>query len=197
MDWPGTLVERALQGEPLRLRWRPLEEPRRGTLVLLDSSASVVAGGMLAPAKGAVLGLVRQAQRRRERLQLICFGNDRVATIGERRLRRMSRARELLEEVTGGGGTPLAEAMQQALRWLRRNAQGEAQAWRLILFSDGRCSPPEGLHFDPEMLVVDTGRSLHPLRSRARLLARRLGADYLRPKWFSHDTAAYIKHSIG
>lgn len=157
-----------------KIRQRPA--PQRLHLLLLDSSGSAAAS--LPLAKGVIAELSRHCYLQREQLALFSFAGERV----ERRLklqRAPKRLAPLLQPIGAGGGTPLAEAMAQAQRFIRQiRARQPGCEVQLYLLSDGRSRALERLE-KPEapLLIIDTERQ--PVRlGRCRALAARLGADY-------------------
>lgn len=176
-DWPRTLMARgadALRAE--HLRRRP-QEARSGALhcFLLDCSASMVAGGKLARAKGVLLALMDEAYRRRDRVALLCFGGDAVELrMPPRRAGAWNDA--WLAPIGGGGGTPLALGVQQAAALLARH--DSAQRW-LWLLTDGRSTEhparPAGID---AISVLDFELPRQALR-RAAALAERWQAGYM------------------
>ena len=119
-DWYRTLTDRANldslhRGVPRTvLRYRcPDAASRRVDLVLLDTSASTLAGRGLAKAKGVIRHLGRQAYLGRRALALITFGNDTVEMVLPPR-RSPARIDAVLQTLSAGGGTPLSMAVRVA-----------------------------------------------------------------------------------
>ncbi len=141
---------------------------------VLDCSASMLADGHLAEAKGVLLALMEEAYRRRDQVALLCFGGNGVA------LRLPPRRAALWNDdwiapIGGGGGTPLAQAVAEADALLARHAASQRWLW---LLSDGRTreSPARPASAD-RAVVIDFESARAPLR-RAAALAARWGADY-------------------
>lgn len=143
---------------------------------VLDCSASMVAGGSLARAKGLLLALLESAYLRRESVALLCLGAGRV----ELRLppqRASAWSEAWVAPIAGGGGTPLALAVMRAGELLARRPE----AWRhLWLLTDG-ASPaqPDLPNAVSEAHVIDFEQRRVPLR-RARILAEAWHASYQR-----------------
>ncbi len=113
---------RAEQGQPLRsliverddFRIRRYVE-RAGTSVIfvVDASGSAAAQ-RLGEAKGAVEALLAESYARRDRVSLIAFRGT-TAEVLLPPTRALARARKLLASLPGGGGTPLAAAIDAAV----------------------------------------------------------------------------------
>lgn len=180
-DWTRTLVARgAARLQRRHLRWRA-EQAGGGRLhcFLLDVSASMLAHGRLALAKGVVLALAQQAYQRRERVALLCFQAGRVElVIAPGRAGRWPAAR--VAPIGGGGGTSLVTGLQQAQALLdRERRRARQQACCLWLLTDGRF-PERPLRPEAadEVRVVDFEDGRLRL-GRAAELARDWGAEYL------------------
>jgi magnesium chelatase subunit D len=192
-DRPG------VSGEFLRLRVPDLRgRPRRGPagcllLFVVDASGSMAAWRRMRQTKAAVLALLVQAYRRRDRVALLAFrgvGAELVLPPA----RGLGAAREALERLPVGGTTPLAHGLAAACRLVRaqRRRQPRLPVWAVVL-TDGRANVPAA-SADPwrdalgqaralaacatECLVVDTETG-RPRRGRAAELARTLGARCL------------------
>ncbi|MEM9603811.1 MAG: ATP-binding protein [Pseudomonadota bacterium] len=141
-------------------------------IVLLDCSASMLRGGVLARTQGAVADLVRQAYWQRRDIAVLRFGGDGVETLVP--LGRAPKRTPLcVRVVQGGGGTPLAAGLA-AVRELVHRAAGDATDRQLWLFTDGRV--PRQTLPDPgcAVTVVDT---LGGAGGHARRLATQLGGE--------------------
>jgi magnesium chelatase subunit ChlD-like protein len=184
LDWPATLRARLLEAgpgaglQPAHLRWRQsLATPQTLHVLALDCSASMLASGALARAKGLVLQWLRWAYLQRMPVALLCFGAGQVQwRLAPGRAPRWNAA--LIEPLAGGGGTPLAQAVHQAWELLARRAQQQGQPACLWLLSDFR-SPdvlaleqqrgPQGLS---QVLVDCEPASAKPQFAGAQRLAR-------------------------
>ncbi|XAH21162.1 VWA domain-containing protein [Xylophilus sp. GW821-FHT01B05] len=176
LNWPRTLVARgagALRNEHLR---RQPTEARSGSLhcFVLDCSASMLAQGRLARAKGLLLDLMAEAYRRREQVALLCFAGNTV----ELRLppRRPAAWNDgWVAPIAGGGGTPLALAVARAAQLLQRSPAQRRWLW---LLTDGRSrEAPERPAAAEMACVVDFEGPRAPLR-RAEALAQAWRAQY-------------------
>lgn len=129
-DRAGLLVE------PSDLRLRQFKHERGAvTIVVVDASGSS-AFQRLAEAKGAVELLLAQAYRTRAHVALIVFRKTE-AQIVLPPTRSLARARRLLADMAGGGGTPLAAGLDAGLALaLQERARGRTP--RLLVLTDGR-----------------------------------------------------------
>lgn len=176
-DWPRTL--RARGAEALRaehLHRRP-QEARSGVLhcFLLDCSASMLGGGKLARAKGVLLALMEEAYRRRDQVELLCFGGDTV----ELRL-PPQRARAWNDDgvapIAGGGGTPLALGVRQAQQMLSHSAARQRWLW---LLTDGRSREQPAAPVAADRIFVVDFEPARAALQRAQALAGCWQGHYL------------------
>ncbi len=178
-DWFATFA--ASRGQwPLK-EWR-FKRQRAGQpvlhFILLDTSGSTLDSQLFARAKGLVQQLAAKAYSAREQLAILGFGNDRVDSILPKR-RAPSDMLDQLEKLGGGGGTPIRDAMQAAVRaivqWQRREPGLQV---RTYLITDGRTRQSlDDIGPVKDCVVIDIEQS--PVRrGRARSLAEQLGATY-------------------
>ena len=137
----------------------------------------MVTGGGLARAKGVLLDLFHEAYQRREHVALICFGGEGV----QLRLPPSKASAwndDWVEPIGGGGGTPLAEALDNASHLLAAHCGPSLQGW-LWLLTDARTreAPPKPAHAD-EIRVLDFESGVVRL-GRAAALAKSWGTDCL------------------
>src|SRR5690606_34719040 len=166
-------------------------EGRESNLVLLcvDASGSMAARRRMAQVKTAVLALLLDAYRRRDRVGLVTF-RDRDATLVLPPTGSVDVAAARLRELPAGGRTPLAEGLLEAAETLRRERLRDPDRRALlVVVTDGRATAgPAAVerslraadHLAREgvaALVIDseTGRFRMGL---AAALARRMGAEY-------------------
>jgi magnesium chelatase subunit D len=181
IDWFATLA-----GNPrptLRdLRHRGRRVPSAELLVIaLDCSSSMLRSGALARAKALVQACERAALRSGTRVALVAFrGNEAelVLDAGESRPTR----KRAIEQLAGGGGTPLRSAMQQAFALCRsRRFASDRIGKRILLVTDGRTRETlTGMVRDPDwsLAVVDCERGPARIGGSQRL-ASSLGAALL------------------
>jgi magnesium chelatase subunit D len=119
---------------------------REGVLLCLvvDASGSMGARQRLARVKGALLGLLRDAYARRDRVAVIAFRDDSaklLVTPGA----PLERAAEAVRALPTGGRTPLAAGLEAAVLLLRREAMREPDRRAVaVVLTDGRAADPDG-----------------------------------------------------
>jgi magnesium chelatase subunit D len=184
---------RRLLVRPQDLRVRRLLRPVRSTTLFLVDASGSTALHRLAEAKGAVELLLAECYVRRDRVALLAFRGERVELLLPP-TRSLARARRELAALPGGGGTPLARALDAGLELaVRLRRQDERPL--LVLLTDGRANlardgtpgreraEAEALAAarawrtaDLAALLVDASPRPEP---RARALAQAAGARYL------------------
>jgi magnesium chelatase subunit D len=130
---------RALDADELRFK---RFKGKAGTLFvfLVDASGSM-ALNRIGQAKGALAQLLRRSYVNRDRVALISFrGRDAQVLLAPSA--SVSRARRLLDEMSVGGGSPLAAGLSRALEVARRANDAGARRIRLVVFTDGRANVP-------------------------------------------------------
>jgi magnesium chelatase subunit D len=141
----ATLRARLAGGDPGHL----LEHVRAGreaTLVCLvvDASGSMGAQRRLARVKGALLGLLRDAYARRDRVAVVAF-RDGGAHLLVAPGAPLEHAAESIRKLPTGGCTPLAAGLDAAVGVIRREALRDSsrRAFALVL-TDGRVGDHDG-----------------------------------------------------
>ncbi|RNL60775.1 VWA domain-containing protein [Nocardioides marmoriginsengisoli] len=179
----------SLRADDLRVAVR---EGQESNLILfcVDASGSMAARARMQQVKAAVLSLLLDAYRRRDKVGLVTFrGSDGVLALPPTSSVEIAAAR--LEELPAGGRTPLAEGMLTALESLRvESVRDPNRRPLLVLVTDGRATSGTNAversrvvarHLAARgiaSLVIDceTGRFRMGL---ARELAADLGAEYV------------------
>lgn len=182
----------ALQAEDLRVAVR---EGREANLVLfcVDASGSMAARKRMTQVKTAVLSLLLDAYRRRDKVGLITFrGSTAELTLPPTHSVDIAAAR--LDGLPAGGRTPLAEGLLEAARVLQRERLRDPRLRPLlVVVTDGRATggaePKAAVARSLQAaqyvaalgvttVVVDSESG--PLRlGLARALAQTLGAEHL------------------
>jgi len=137
----GTRV--ALRPEDIRTAVR---EGREANLVLfcVDASGSMAARKRMIQVKTAVLSLLLDAYRRRDKVGLITF-RGQGAELALPPTHSVDIAAARLEELPAGGRTPLAEGLLEAARVLQRERLRDPRLRPLlILVTDGRATGGPG-----------------------------------------------------
>jgi len=126
--------------EDFRIR-RFLQPSESTTIFVVDASGSA-ALNRLGEAKGAVELLLAKAYVLRTRVALIAFaGVDAQVLLAP--TRSLTRAKRQLSDLVGGGGTPLASAIDAALA-LALSERAKDRAPRLVFLTDGRANLGRG-----------------------------------------------------
>ena len=184
---PRILVRR----EDFRIR-RLKEQKRALTIFVVDASGSA-ALHRLAEAKGAVELLLAESYVRRDEVALIAF-RGQAAELLLPPTRSLARARRSLGALPGGGGTPLASAIDAAaLLTFAARRKGDAPA--LVFLTDGQANVArdgEGGRARAQEEALAAARTLKSLglsalvidvsprpNARARELSAAMGARYL------------------
>ena len=178
-----------LRAEDLRVAVR---EGREANLVLfcVDASGSMAARKRMSQVKTAVLSLLLDAYRRRDKVGLVTFrGKGAEVTLPP--THSVDVAANRLDEVPAGGRTPLAEGLLEARRVLARERRRDPQLRPLlVVVTDGRATGgPDAVARSLQAAdhlaglgvttVVVDGES-GPLRlGLAMTLARRLHAEHI------------------
>ncbi|RKN84425.1 VWA domain-containing protein [Paenibacillus ginsengarvi] len=180
--------------EPGDLREK-VRENRAGTALLfvVDASASMHAARRMSAVKGAVLALLRDAYRQRDRVGLIAFRGDRAELLLDM-TRSVETAQRKLRTLPTGGKTPLAAGLLKGAETLAAmKGQNTGHVPALILLTDGRANVRCNPERDPleesrdiagriaemgiQALVIDTESGYVKL-GYAKRLASELGAAY-------------------
>lgn len=138
--WQGVRRRESPGREGLHVRRGDLHVQRRlaraksCVIFVVDASGSA-ALHRLAEAKGAVELLLARSYVERSEAALIAF-RGRLAEVALPPTRSVSRARRRLCDLAGGGGTPLAAALEAATR-LAEQERRRGRAVRVVLLSDG------------------------------------------------------------
>ncbi|WP_445258174.1 VWA domain-containing protein [Nocardioides aurantiacus] len=128
-----------LRNEDLRVAVR---EGREANLVLfcVDASGSMAARKRMSQVKAAILSLLLDAYRRRDKVGLVTF-RGAEATVALPPTRSVDIAAARLDEVPAGGRTPLAEGLLEAARVLTRERMRDPRLRPLlVLVTDGRAT---------------------------------------------------------
>jgi magnesium chelatase subunit D len=162
------------------------------TVFIVDASGSA-ALHRLAEAKGAVELLLADCYVRRDRVAMIAFRGTTAELILSP-TRSLVRAKRSLAALPGGGGTPLAAAIDSA-RDITQSLQRQGCTPVLVFLTDGKgniardgspgralaieqsLSAAQGLaQFKARSLLIDTSREP---QTQAQVLAQAMGAQYL------------------
>ena len=121
---------------PGDLRIRRFETRAETTVIVAVDASGSAALARLAEAKGAVELLLGQAYVLRTQVALIAFRGTGAELLLPP-TRSLTRARRVLGEMAGGGGTPLAAGLDLALA-LALQVRSRGRTPRIVLLTDGR-----------------------------------------------------------
>jgi magnesium chelatase subunit D len=115
---------------------------REGNLVVfcVDASGSMGARRRMAAVKGALLGMLLDAYRRRDKVALVTFGGA-GADVALPPTSSVERAAAALERLPTGGGTPLSSGIRRAEALVAAETRRDPDRRSLVLVvTDGRAS---------------------------------------------------------
>jgi magnesium chelatase subunit D len=171
---------------------RVVSEAPRGRLVVVavDASGSMAGRRRLDLARAAVLGLLGDAYRRRDRVAMVAFSGDRAEVV-LRPTGSVEVARTRLGDVATGGTTPLAAGLRAVTDLVRTAARDGTVEPVAVIITDGRATsggddPVAASHQAAVALAATGARCVvldaesGPVRlGLARELAAVLGADHV------------------
>lgn len=178
-NWFSTLVANSGIWPPEKLRFQRQKQALSVVhLVLLDTSASTLGQGPESVGKAALLQISEQAYLQREQLSVFGFGNNTVENLLPR-VRAPKELRNWLDNLPVGGGTPMRDALEQAMQYLKTlQRQTPALQLRTYILTDGRSSAQlEDLTLPGNTVWIDIEQSAVK-RGRGPQLAAQLGATY-------------------
>lgn len=123
---------------PSDFRIKQYEEKSDRLLIFAVDSSGSAAMSRLAEAKGAVELLLSEAYSRRDHVSLISFRGD-TAEILLPPTRSLVQTKKRLAALPGGGGTPLASGLVEALK-MAHQARGQGMSPCIVLLTDGRAN---------------------------------------------------------
>jgi magnesium chelatase subunit D len=174
-------------------RYQKIEQKAKSTIVFAIDASGSSALYRLAEAKGAIELLLAQCYVRRDQVAVIAFrGNGAELILPP--TRSLTRAKRSLAGLPGGGGTPLALAID-CITALTRSIHKKGETPFVVLLTDGRANisrsgaggraqaqedaqqaAKEFLATNVSAIVLDTSPQPHYL---AQGLAKDMGATYL------------------
>ncbi|WP_119067113.1 magnesium chelatase subunit D family protein [Rubrobacter indicoceani] len=180
-----------------------VREGREGNLVVfcVDASGSMAARSRMSAVKGAVLELLSEAYRKRDRVSLISF-RGAGAELLLPPTSSVELATRRLSELPTGGRTPIASGLEKALEVILREGRRDPSRAPLLVFltdgraTDGRPTDDVAARFHRAgvtSVVVDT-ESGNVRLGLARGLAEALGGGYVR---FDEVSADALVGTVG
>jgi len=133
---PSTNGRRRIEVRTDDFRIQHLKDRRETVTVFVVDTSGSSALHRLAEAKGAVELLLADCYVRRDQVSLLSFGG-RGSELLLPPTRSLTRAKRRLADVPGGGGTPLAEALEQTAL-LVRSIKRRRQTPAVVVLTDGR-----------------------------------------------------------
>jgi magnesium chelatase subunit D len=182
IDWFRSLAQKLSAGplESKHLRYRyPPNRSSELKLVLLDTSASTLAGQGLASAKGVIKELSRQAYLKRQQVCILTFGNNQVKTLIQTQ-RAPKNIQPKLDLIEAGGGTPVRQVLDHAQHLLLGQRHQNLDC-AIYLITDGRLEQSIHSHTllsKHQVTIVDIESSRIKL-GLGKQLADAISAHYL------------------
>jgi magnesium chelatase subunit D len=182
IDWFRSLAKKAPAGpfESKHLKYRyPQLRSNELKLVLLDTSASTLAGQGLAYAKGVLKELSRQAYLKRQQICILTFGNNQVGTLIQTQ-RAPKNIQSKLDLIKAGGGTPVRQVLDHAQHLLLGQRLQKLNC-SIYLITDGRLEQSIHSHAllsKHQVTIVDIESSRIKL-GLGKQLADAISAHYL------------------
>jgi magnesium chelatase subunit D len=133
---PTSSAQRRVLVQPQDVRIRRFVEKRETTIIFAVDASGSTAWQRLAEAKGAVQLMLAHAYQTRSYVALVAFRKE-TADVVLPATRSLARARRLLGDMVGGGGTPLAKGLETALH-LALAERKKGRTPRILLLTDGR-----------------------------------------------------------
>jgi magnesium chelatase subunit D len=180
----ATLRERLATGDRAARRVN-VRAGREGTLLCLviDASGSMAARRRMARVKGALLGLLRDAYARRDRVAIVAF-RDAHAEVVHVPGAPLQHAAAAVHALRTGGRTPLAAGLDAATELIRRDRSRDPRRRAIaVVLTDGRAPEARAAaarlgHIADAVHIVDTEEGAVRL-GLARALALAAGASLI------------------
>ena len=200
---PLTSKVRRFEVRPDDFRIRRFKDRRESVTIFVVDASGSMANARLAEAKGAIELMLGESYVRRASVALVAFrGSDAELLLPP--TRSLTRARRLLQVLPGGGGTPLAAALESARRLCEETFR-KGRTPSVVILSDGRANVAQDGTSGRAAAREDALGSARRLRSmavgvafidtgrrsgaEAQAIAEAAGSSYL---WLPHVEARAI-----
>jgi len=188
------VAEKQARGEDVKVKGVYIESSdvrakkmarKAGSLVIfvVDASGSMALNRMNA-AKGAAINLLSEAYQSRDKICLISFQGEEAQVLLPP-TRSISMAKNRLERMPCGGGSPLAHALNQAAQvGLTSQKTGDVGEILVVCISDGRANVPlsvsvDGPDPDPDAKPMDKAELKEEVLNTAKMLGSLKGFKLL------------------
>lgn len=157
-------------------------------LFLVDASGSMGARKRMGAVKGAILALLDEAYRKRDRVGMLAFRGDSTDWILPM-TRSLTLAEKRLETLPTGGETPLALGLNKARETLLQRAHRAPEGGRfLVLVSD--CRANRGLGGDPLADALKEARLIQRTATECLVLDTQ-------PRYLGFDQGRQLAEALG
>ena len=144
-------------------------------IILLDTSGSMLSKQGLSHAKGILQYFCDRLYLQRDLLTVVTFGNQQVDVVIDAKPAPKS-ANSILSTITGGGGTPLSEALRKVAEISRKH---KSQPQSLLILTDGRVQDASNLpNLTMPITCIDMENQAISL-GKVKKLASQMGGEYL------------------
>lgn len=178
-DWFATLSKSLGEWPPQLVFKRKPEGRSQLHCLLLDTSASTLAEGVFARAKGAMVEIARRAYLERQQLAIFGFGNNKVDNLLPQ-IRAPKELQRWLDNLSAGGGTPMHQAFSHVAGYLQQiQRQFPALEINTYVLTDGRSQAQlDDISLPGKTFWLDTEQA-SVKRGRGEVLAQQLRAEYI------------------
>lgn len=150
-------------------------------IIALDTSGSTLASNQLSDAKATVLSLCRYAYQQRQRIALLCFGNQRHQWL-LKNSKVPANIKAIISAIQAGGGTPLRQALLEIQHYFNQRKQiNPTEKHTFFIITDGRSRDKlDDIKLDQatQRYVLDSENTKIKL-NKAQQLAQQLKAHYI------------------
>jgi magnesium chelatase subunit D len=145
-------------------RYQRIEQKKRSTIIFAIDASGSSALNRLAEAKGAIELLLAQCYVRRDQVAVIAF-RGKQADVVLPPTRSLARAKRSLAGLPGGGGTPLASALDK-VEELCAQVQKKGETPFVVILTDGRANVARSGAGGREQAQADADSAARSLREK-------------------------------